>query len=61
MAKQWIQKARTRMEKKGTVGSLRKAMGVSGDKTIPVAKLHAAKAKGGAIAKKANFALNVRK
>lgn len=48
------------MEQKGTVGSLRSALGVKKGETIPLAKLKAAK-KNPKLAKKANFALNVRK
>jgi len=60
MAK-WIQKAREKMEKKGTVGSLRAAHGVTGKEKIPASTLEKDVAKGGKIAKKAQFALNVRK
>ena len=56
----WIGKARKKMEAKGTVGSLRSALKVPKGEKIPVAKLQAAK-KNPKLAKKANFALNVRK
>ena len=38
MAK-WIQKAREKMEKKGTVGSLHRALDVPEGKKIPLAKM----------------------
>ena len=56
----WIGTARKKMEQKGTVGSLHKALGVPEDEKIPVSKLQQAK-KNPKLAKKANFALNVRK
>lgn len=59
--KNWIGAATDKMEKKGTVGSLRAAHGVKGDKTIPESMLKSDVAKGGKLAKKAQFALNVRK
>lgn len=59
--KNWIGKARARMERKGTVGALRKQTGTKKGKKIPVSKLKAMKAKGGLAAKRAQFALNVRK
>jgi len=63
---QWIGKARASMERRGTVGSLRKAMGVKGDATIPTGRLEAKKAQAKrtgntAMMRKVNFALNVRK
>jgi len=58
--KHWIGKAREKMEEKGTVGSLHKALGVPKGEKIPISKLQAAK-KNPKLAKKANFALNVRK
>jgi hypothetical protein len=61
MPKNWIGKATDKMEKKGTVGSLRAVHGVKGDKTIPVKTLDADIAKGGKLARKAQFAKNVRK
>jgi hypothetical protein len=61
MAKKWIQKARSEMERKGTVGSLRKESGVKKGEKIPESTLKADVAKGGKIAKKAQFALNTRK
>jgi len=62
----WIGKARASMERRGTVGSLRKAMGVKGEATIPTGKLEAKKAQAKrtgntAMMRKVNFALNVRK
>jgi hypothetical protein len=51
MAK-WIQKATEKMEKKGTLGSFGKATGK---------KIAAAKKEGGAEAKKAVFAQNMKK
>jgi len=61
MAKKWIGKARDEMERKGTVGSLHTATGTPQGEKIPLAKIEKAKAKGGKLAKKAQFALNVRK
>lgn len=59
--KNWVGKARAKMEQKGTVGALRKSTGAKKGKKIPVSKLQAMKAKGGLAAKRAQFALNVRK
>jgi len=60
--KKWIQSARQKMERKGTVGSLRKALGVKQGDTISAAQLEkAAHSANPAIRKKANFAKNVRK
>lgn len=56
----WIQKARARMEKKGTVGALHKMTGTKQGKKIPLSKIKAQKAKGGLAAKRAQFALNMR-
>ena len=50
--RRWLQEANRRMERKGSKGSY-------GHKTV--AQMKRDKAKGGAIGKKANFALNVRK
>ena len=61
MAKNWIGKATDKMEKKGTVGSLHRALGVKEGKTIPTAKLEAAKENRPGLAKKIQFAQNVRK
>jgi hypothetical protein len=61
MSGKWIQRARDKMEKKGTVGSLRAAHGVKGKQKIPEKTLEADVAKGGKLAKKAQFAINVRK
>ena len=61
MVKKWIGPAREKMERKGTVGSLRAAHGVTGKGTIPISTLKSDVAKGGKIAKKAQFALNVKK
>jgi hypothetical protein len=58
--KNWIGPAREQMEKKGTVGSLRAAHGVKGKEKIPTRTLQSDVAKGGKLAKKAQFALNVR-
>ena len=57
----WVQKAVSKMEKKGTVGSLRAAHHVKEGQKIPVSTLKKDVSKGGKIAKKAQFALNVRK
>jgi hypothetical protein len=62
MAKNWIGKATDKMEKKGTVGSLHTALGVSQGKKIPTAKVQAAaNSDNPKLRKKAQFALNVRK
>lgn len=62
MAKHWIQKARESMEKRGTVGSLHKALGVAQGEKIPGSKLtKALHSKSAAIRKKAQFAANVKK
>jgi hypothetical protein len=55
----WIQKARKRMEEKGTVGSFTRAAHKAGKGVQEFAreKKHA----GGKMGKKANFALNVHK
>lgn len=52
MAKKWIQKAVSKMKKKGTLGSFGKAT---------PKKIAAAKKKGGKSAKKAVFAQNMKK
>lgn len=66
MAKKWIQKARKSMERRGTVGSLHRALGVPEDETIPAKKMAAAASRAKrtgntALAKKVNFARNVAK
>jgi hypothetical protein len=61
MAKKWIQGAREKMEKKGTVGSLHRALGVPEGEKIPQAKLAAAKKNRPGLRKKIQFAENVRK
>jgi hypothetical protein len=62
MAKNWIGKATDKMEKKGTVGSLHRALGVKEGKKIPAGKVQAAaNSDSPALRKKAQFALNVRK
>lgn len=61
MVKKWIQPAREKMEKKGTVGSLHRALDVPEGKKIPEAKLEKAKATRPALKKKIQFAENVRK
>lgn len=62
MAKKWIQKSVARMKKKGTIGSLRKAVKAKKGKNISMSKLKkAAKSKSPAMRKKANWAINVRK
>ena len=61
MAKKWVQKAVSRMEDKGTVGSLHRALGVPEGKKIPEAKMEAAKKTRPALRKKIQFAENVRK
>jgi len=62
----WIGKARASMERRGTVGSLRKAMGAKEGQKIPTSSLQAKKAQAKrtgntAMMRKVNFALNVRK
>lgn len=66
MANKWMEAAKARMEKKGTVGSLRKEAGAKKGQDIPDSKLAAlgAKAKkdgNGALAKKVAFAKAARK
>jgi len=62
MAKKWIGPAREKMEKKGTVGSLRAATKTPKGEKIPMATLEAKKhSSNPAMRKKANFAINVRK
>lgn len=65
-ADKWMEKAKARMQAKGTVGSLHKEAGVKPDKKIPDSKLSALSAKadsmggekGAALKKKLNFARN---
>jgi hypothetical protein len=62
----WIGKARASMERRGTVGSLRKAMGAKEGQKIPTSSLQAKKAQAERtgntkMMRKVNFALNVRK
>lgn len=54
--KKWIQKAIHPSKK----GSLKKALGVKKDETIPVEKLKKAAKKGGKLGQRARFAMNVR-
>jgi hypothetical protein len=61
MTKNWIGPAREKMEKKGTVGSLHKALGVPEGKKIPLAKMETAKKDRPGLRKKIQFAENVRK
>jgi hypothetical protein len=62
MAKKWMQKARTTMEKKGTVGSLHSATGTPQGQKIPLQKVEAAAhSDNPKMRKKGQFALNVRK
>jgi hypothetical protein len=66
MAKQWIGKARERMEKKGTVGSLHRALGVPEGEKIPASKMAAGQKRANrtgnaALKKKLQFAENVKK
>jgi hypothetical protein len=62
MTKNWIGPATAKMEKKGTVGSLHRALGVKEGKKIPTAKVQAAaNSDNPKLQKKAQFALNVRK
>jgi hypothetical protein len=58
----WIGKATDKMEKKGTVGSLHRALGTPEGKKIPASKVQAAaNSDNPKLRKKAQFALNVRK
>jgi hypothetical protein len=62
----WIAGARESMERRGTVGSLRKAMGAKEGQKIPTSSLQAKKAQAERtgntkMMRKVNFALNVRK
>ena len=60
--KNWIGKARAKMEEKGTVGSLRAATKTPKGKNIPVAtEERLAHSDNPKMRKKAQFALNVRK
>ena len=63
MAKKWIQKAKKRMEKKGTVGSFSKAAKRAGMSTSAFATkvLKKGSKYSAALKKKANFAKNVGK
>jgi hypothetical protein len=66
VAKNWIAGVRTKMEKKGTVGALHRSLGVPSGEKIPAGKLSAAKsraAKSGntQLARRVQFAENVRK
>jgi hypothetical protein len=61
MKSKWIQQAREKMERKGTVGSLHRALGVPEGQKIPEAKMEAAKKSRPALRKKIQFAENVRK
>jgi len=61
VAKKWIQKASREMERKGTKGLLHEKLHVKQGEKIPESKLKAAEAKGGKLAKEAQFAENVRK
>lgn len=65
MAK-WIQKARDKMEKKGTVGALHRDLGVAQGAKIPAGKLAAAGARAKRtgntkLERRVQFAENVRK
>jgi hypothetical protein len=55
MARKWIQKAIKKP------GSLRKSLGVTGDKPIPAAKLAAAAKKGGKMGRRARLAQTLKK
>ena len=61
MAKKWIGEAREKMERKGTVGSLHRALDVPEHKKIPAAKMAAAKKNRPELRKKIQFAENVKK
>jgi hypothetical protein len=61
MVRNWIGKATDKMEKKGTTGSLHRALGVPESKKIPAAKLASAKKNRPELARKIQFAENVRK
>jgi hypothetical protein len=66
MAKNWIGKARARMERKGTVGALHRDLGVPQGDKIPAGKLTAAASRAERsgntqLARRVNFARNVKK
>ena len=62
MGKKWVQKSREKMEKKGTVGSLHRALNVPEGQKIPAAKMAQAKnSPNPKLRKKANWAINVNK
>jgi hypothetical protein len=66
MAKNWIGKARQKMERKGTVGGLHRDLGVPAGKPIPPAKLAAGEARAERtdntqLKRRIQFARNVRK
>jgi hypothetical protein len=61
MVARWIQPAVDKMQKKGTVGSLHRALNVPEGKKIPEAKLASAKKNRPGLAKKIQFAENVKK
>lgn len=59
--KNWIGEATDKMERKGTTGSLHRALNVPEGKKIPEAKMASAKKNRPELAKKIQFAENVRK
>jgi hypothetical protein len=66
VAKKWIQQAAASMKRRGTVGSLHRALGVPEDKPISASKMAAGRSRANrtgntALKKKLQFAENVRK
>ena len=57
----WIQDSINQMKSKGTIGSLHKALGIDTDKKIPMSKLLKASKGKGDLARKARWALNIRR
>ena len=66
MAEKWIQGAREKMERKGTVGALHRSLGVPEGEKIPASKLAAAASRARTtgntkLARRVAFARNVKK
>ncbi len=62
MAEKWIGKSKAEMQRKGTVGSLHRALGVPQGKKIPMFAVEkAAHSENPKLRKKAQWAINVRK
>ena len=60
-SKNWIAKSKAKMVAKGTVGALRKQSGVKKGQKIPKSRLRADVKKGGLVAKRAQWAININK